>query len=225
MTTDDPTFDRFALRQARVQAWGLRKRPPKWRGGAVCCKGRAPTVPDTWEWRKAKPRWRFQVAKLSQEWFVNKVGTYGMARAQLYWGRMEALLLRLLYSLFPSIDWQFAFVDDFLWLLTVRESGVLGTAILRTLLALGTPLSWKKTRRSQINMWLGFAIDPAGPTVQMACNCLRTSSGARSSRTRRSKKGWEDSSGPRHAARSPSPCSSHVGLGRWHARRRTSLVL
>ena len=46
--------------------------------------------------------WRFQVAKLSQEWFVNKVGTYGMARAQLYWGRMEALLLRLLYSLFPS---------------------------------------------------------------------------------------------------------------------------
>ena len=63
--------------------------------------------------------------KLGQEWFVNKVGTCGMANAQLYWGRM-ALLLRLLYSLFPSIGWQFVFVDDFLWLLRVGESGFWG---------------------------------------------------------------------------------------------------
>ena len=46
----------------------------------------------------------------------------------------------LLNSLSLSIDWQFVFVDDFLWLLRVRKSGVLGTAILLTLLAFGTPL-------------------------------------------------------------------------------------
>ena len=41
------------------------------------------------------------------------VGTYSMASAQLYWGRMAALLLRILYYLFPQIDWGFVFVDDF----------------------------------------------------------------------------------------------------------------
>ena len=33
---------------------------------------------------------------------VNKVGTYGMASAQSYWGRLAALLLRVLYALFPQ---------------------------------------------------------------------------------------------------------------------------
>ena len=51
------------------------------------------------------------------EWWVNKVGTYGMASAQSYWGRLAAILLRVLYALFPQVDWNFVFVDDFLWLL------------------------------------------------------------------------------------------------------------
>ena len=55
--------------------------------------------------------WRFQVASLGEEWWVNKVGTYGMASAQSYWGRLAALLL---YALFPQVDWNFVFVDDFL---------------------------------------------------------------------------------------------------------------
>ena len=50
--------------------------------------------------------WRLQIAKLCREWFVNKVGACGMASAELYWGRC-------------------VFVDDFLWLLKVRESGYL----------------------------------------------------------------------------------------------------
>ena len=57
--------------------------------------------------------WRFQVASLQKEWWVNKVGTYGMASAQSYWGRLAALLLRALYALFPQVDWNFVFVDDF----------------------------------------------------------------------------------------------------------------
>ena len=46
--------------------------------------------------------WRFQVASLGEEWWVNKVGTYGMASAQSYRGRLAALLLRVLYALFSS---------------------------------------------------------------------------------------------------------------------------
>ena len=41
----------------------------------------------------------------------------GMTIAQLYWGRMAALLLQLLYHIFPMVDWGFVFVADFCWLL------------------------------------------------------------------------------------------------------------
>ena len=37
--------------------------------------------------------WRF-----GEEWWVNKVGTYCMASAQSYWGRLAALLLRVLWT-------------------------------------------------------------------------------------------------------------------------------
>ena len=36
-------------------------------------------------------------------------------------------------------------------------------ALLSTLLALGTPLSWKKTHLAEINTWLGFVIHPSIP--------------------------------------------------------------
>ena len=42
------------------------------------------------------------------------------------------------------------------------------TAILATLLALGVPLSWKKTALSPINTWLGFVVDPITPCVLLA---------------------------------------------------------
>ena len=70
--------------------------------------------------------WRFQVASLGEEWWVNKVGTYGMASAQSYWGRLAALLLRVLYALFPQVDWNFVFVDDFLWLLRSEGAVIAG---------------------------------------------------------------------------------------------------
>ena len=100
----------------------------------------------------------FQVASLGDEWWVNKVGTYGMASAQSYWGRLAALLLRILYSLFPQVDWNFVFVDDFLWLLCIKGAVNLAAAVLATLLALGTPLSWKKTHLAEVNTWLGFVV-------------------------------------------------------------------
>ena len=116
----------------------------------------------------SRPGWRFQVAMLDGEYWINKVGTYGMASAQLYWGRMAALLLRLLYALFPQIDWQFVYVDDFAWLIRTEESTIMSTAILLTLISLGVPLSWKKTAIGPVNVWLGFLLNLSKPTVQMA---------------------------------------------------------
>ena len=62
----------------------------------------------------------------------------------------------------------FVFVDDFCWILRATNASWLTPALLGVLLALGTPLSWKKTVLSEINTWLGFVINPSGPFVQMA---------------------------------------------------------
>ena len=114
------------------------------------------------------PEWRYQVAKLEDEWWINKVGTYGMASAQLYWGRLASVLLRLLYHVFPMVDWGFVFVDDFCWLLRKSLAGPLTSAILLFLVAFGCPLSWKKTAIGLSNTWLGFIMTPDLQLVRMA---------------------------------------------------------
>ena len=112
--------------------------------------------------------WKYQVARLGDEWWINKVGTYGMASAQIYWGRMAALLLRLVYHIFPLADWGFVFVDDFCWLLRKTLAEPLTTAILLLLVAVGCPLSWKKTAIGSSNTWLGFLVTPSQQLVRMA---------------------------------------------------------
>ena len=112
--------------------------------------------------------WKYQVACIQNRWWVNRVGTYGMASAQLYWGRKASLVLRLLYYIFPQVDCRLVFVDDYCWVLRCSRADWDATAILATLLALGVPLSWKKTALSPINTWLGFVVDPITPCVLLA---------------------------------------------------------
>jgi len=82
-------------------------------------------------------------------------------------GRTAALILRLLYKLFPQIDWGFVFVDDFCWILRMEEANHMATSLLATLVALRVALSWKKTHLAEVNTWLGFVIHPNIPQVQM----------------------------------------------------------
>ena len=111
--------------------------------------------------------WKYQVAVNKGKFWINKVGTYGMASAQLYWGRMAALLVRLLYALFPNVDWQFVYVDDFIWILRADSAVLMAVAILATLAAIGLPIAWHKTALLQTNSWLGFTIDTNGPLVSI----------------------------------------------------------
>ena len=112
--------------------------------------------------------WKYQVACIQNWWWVNRVGTYGMASAQLYWGRKASLVLRLLYYIFPRVDWHLVFVDDYCWVLRCSRADWDATAILATLVALGVPLSWKKTALSPVKTWLGFVVDPITPCVLLA---------------------------------------------------------
>ena len=97
-------------------------------------------------------------AQLHDEIYINKVGTYGIASAQWYWGRMAALILRLIYLVFPEIPWGFVFVDDYALILPEDESELLTTAIYIFLMAVGAPLAWHKSGLGPTNVWLGFTI-------------------------------------------------------------------
>ncbi|CAE8737484.1 unnamed protein product [Polarella glacialis] len=89
--------------------------------------------------------WRFMIAMIKNQRWINKVGTYGVASAQYHWGRMAALIFRLLYYTFPEIAWAFVYVEYYLMLLPESCDRVLPLTILLFLTALGLPLSWKKT--------------------------------------------------------------------------------
>ena len=102
---------------------------------------------------------RYICAEIGKDIYVNQVGTYGVASAQWYWGRMAALILRLLYSVFPDIHWAFVFVDDFAILLPADMARPLTTAILLFLAILGLPIAWHKNHLGRTTVWLGFTIN------------------------------------------------------------------
>ena len=64
--------------------------------------------------------------------WINLVGTYGVASAQFYSGRMAGLILRLPYNVAQVADiwdpkfwrWLIVYVDDILACLAAAESGL-----------------------------------------------------------------------------------------------------
>ena len=103
--------------------------------------------------------WKYITALINDQIWVNKCGTYGVASAQYYWGRMAALNLRLLYYLFPDIRWAFVYVDDFIIVLDTKHHKALALAIILTMTAWGCPLSWKKTSLGEVSNWLGYQVN------------------------------------------------------------------
>ena len=76
--------------------------------------------------------WRYMTATIENQVWVNKVGPYGIASAQYHWGRMAALILRMLYHTFQQIIRALVFVDDFaiIWqfliCFMVRKNKIMG---------------------------------------------------------------------------------------------------
>ena len=75
-----------------------------------------------------KKDWKCMVASIKELFWVNMVGTYGVASAQLYWGRLAALLVRLTYHLSSEFLWVLVFVDDFV--LLEKEEALAGVFLL-----------------------------------------------------------------------------------------------
>ena len=91
-----------------------------------------------------KKHWKYMVAKIKDKFWVNKVGTYGVASAQLYWGRLAAILTCVSYHISETFLWVLVFVDDFMALMPAQQ-GDIGRATLMLFLTLvGCPICWHK---------------------------------------------------------------------------------
>ena len=92
--------------------------------------------------------------------YLNKVGTYGVASAAYWWGRLAAALHRLgLTVLGRELPlWAKLFADD--WDLTgVGDTFIPATlGFVWILVALGVPISWKKSRGGGTYSWIGYEL-------------------------------------------------------------------
>ena len=108
---------------------------------------------------------RYLVVQILHVYWVNLVGTYGVASAQFYWGRMAGLLIRLAYhivehSLNPAdFFWAFIYVDDALFYFDLQYVWQQAGLQLLFLCTLGAPLAWKKLRLGVETVFLGFNVE------------------------------------------------------------------
>eukprot|EP00971_Amphidinium_carterae_P027745 547068-Amphidinium_carterae.1 len=98
--------------------------------------------------RIARKDWRYMVALCEGAYYANEVGTFGVASAQWYWGRVAALL-------------NLVFVDDFLALHQAHTAHQDRMSILILMLIIAVPISWGKTQFSERLQWIGIDIDLA----------------------------------------------------------------
>ena len=102
----------------------------------------------------------FSAKELSEEVFVNKVGTFGVSSAG-YWGRAGGAFMRVGHYFVGARDaiWALLYSDD--GKLTGRtsypERGLL--VFLLTIVLIDIPLSWHKVRGGQQVEWIGYWVD------------------------------------------------------------------
>eukprot|EP00971_Amphidinium_carterae_P097847 1936104-Amphidinium_carterae.2 len=108
--------------------------------------------------RIQKKDWKYMVAKCGSAYYVNKVGTFGVASAQYHWGRLAALLNRLCYHLTEG-SYNLVYVDDFLFLHEQTNADRDRLSVLILMLILGVPLSWKKLQFGQLLEWIGIEVN------------------------------------------------------------------
>ena len=77
---------------------------------------------------------------------MNTCGTYGVASAQFYWGRLVGLIHRVALNLFQLLAWLFTYVDDLYGLVPLCDLWAAGAAFILFLMAVGFPISWKKAK-------------------------------------------------------------------------------
>ena len=93
--------------------------------------------------------------------YCNTVGTFGVASASFWWGRVAGTLFRVLHKVLPweALFYLLLFADDGLILAGGEDYHryILGAFIYLELMEV--PLSWKKTRGGFTTEWIGYTVD------------------------------------------------------------------
>ena len=107
--------------------------------------------------------WGKQAFRLDEQGpvYLNRVGTFGVASAAFWWGRVAGTLQRVLWQFFSpgSPIYSLLYADDGLMLASGPDYRKNLIAALLYLTVLGAPLSWGKTRGGQNVEWLGYQVD------------------------------------------------------------------
>ena len=107
--------------------------------------------------------WGLQACRLEEgeKIYLNTRGTFGVASAAFWWGRLAGLIFRTFHKVIP--------VEAILYLLLVADDGLLmvgGAECHRLIIGLflylevmEVPLSWAKTRGGSEVEWIGYTVD------------------------------------------------------------------
>ena len=107
--------------------------------------------------------WGLQACRLDceEEILVNTRGTFGVASAAFWWGRVAGLAFRVFHKLLPpdAIFYLLLFADDGLMFSSGRQYHRHLLGLLMFLEVMEIPLSWSKTRGGVRTEWIGYTID------------------------------------------------------------------
>ena len=116
--------------------------------------------------RRVKVRaadWRFQICRIEEgRVWVNKVGTYGIASAAYWWGRLAAACIVRLAHYVAGAEADFEillYADDYLMLAGTGQDLKLCGSFLLLWAALGISMKWSKARGGSEFNWIGFWAD------------------------------------------------------------------
>ena len=106
------------------------------------------------------------------EFWVNNVGTFGVASASYSWDSLAALTQRLLLRLLETLPlWTFLFADDTLHLIARTLFTEIATLCLAIRLAFGDPLALNKVQLGPRAGWIGFRLSLKNNTSPGVPNC------------------------------------------------------
>ena len=99
--------------------------------------------------------------------YLNTRGTFGVASAAFWWGRVAGTCFRVLHRVMPpdSLFYLLLFADDGLILSGGERYQFQVVAILLFLEVMEMPLSWKKCRGGFETEWIGYQVDLRSWTV------------------------------------------------------------
>lgn len=107
--------------------------------------------------------WGLQACRLEEEEsvYVNTRGTFGVASAAFWWGRVAGTVFRTFHRLIPpsSIFYLLLFADDGLIFAGGLDYHKLILALFFYVEIMEIPMSWGKTRGGVQTEWIGYTVD------------------------------------------------------------------